>query len=409
MNARDRSREDSRAGCRLSAGSLALSGVAPALLLALALLLVPRPTASSEPEARIAGVWVTRWAFKSAKDVRTLFDDLAGIGINTVFFQVRGAGDAFYRSTYEPWSGILTDTLGKDPGWDPLKVAVTEGHRRNLKVHAWVNVFTAWPVTPTGDPPAATEPVHPYLAHPDWVACDRDGRPMPIKKAETTDNYAFFSPTRRDVQEHVIDVVSEIVGKYRVDGIHFDYARFPDSCYSYDAASRAAYMRALLTDSVSFSEWRRQQLTEFVGELSRRAKAARPGVEVSAAVWQVIASGRTGYYQDGVEWVKRGYADFLVPMIYTTSPGSFYTRLEGYVDSVGADKVVAGIGAYLEEFDASILWTQMGYAQSAGARGICIFNSASALNFGDVLRRGLSDAPSRPGRRGRAGGRPETH
>ena len=334
---------------------------------------------------------MTRWAFKSADDIAVLFDRLADLGVNVVFFQVRGAGDAFYRSSYEPWTSLLTGTLGKDPGWDPLKVAVREGHKRGIEVHAWVNVFTAWQVTDAGDLPPITEPLHPYLAHPDWIACDRNGRPMPIKKTETVDNYAFFSPTRKDVQQHIIEVVSEIVGKYRVDGIHLDYVRFPDSSYSYDAKSRVAYMKATMSEDISFARWRREELTEFVGEISRRVKIVRPQTDLSAAVWQVIEGGRTGYYQDGVEWMRKGYVDFVVPMIYTVTPASFDARLKAYADSVGAAKVVAGIGAYLEGFDEIVLRTEIGYAQAARAKGICVFNSDYALIYADLLRQLVKD------------------
>jgi uncharacterized lipoprotein YddW (UPF0748 family) len=210
---------------------------------------------------------------------------------------------------------------------------------------------------------------------------------MPIRKAEACDNYAFFSPTRRDVQQHIIKVVSEIVGKYRVDGVHLDYVRFPDSSYSYDPKSRVAYMKAAMRDHVSFAQWRREELTAFVGDLRRHVKMVRPEVQLSAAVWQVIEAGRTGYFQDGVEWVRRGCVDFVVPMVYTVAPALFADRIKAYADSVGADRVVAGIGAYLEGFDEGVLRAQVGQAQAVRARGVSIFNSDYALVYGDVLRR----------------------
>ncbi|MFZ1948113.1 MAG: family 10 glycosylhydrolase [bacterium] len=356
-----------------------------AALLAAALLAAWSATVQPEPADQIRAVWVTRWAFKSPDDVKNLFDRLSGLGVNTVFFQVRGAGDAFYRSSHEPWSATLSGSLGRDPGWDPLRVAVREGHRRGLDVHAWVNVFTAWQVTDSGDPPPVTEPLHPLAAHPEWVCRDRTGRPMSLKKSETADNYAFFSPTRADVGRYITQVLSELVGKYNVDGLHLDYVRFPDSSYSYDKESRIAYLKDTVDDEMSFAAWRRERLTEFVGQLGRSVKKVRPEVAVSAAVWQIIDAGRTSYYQDGVEWLRRGYVDFLVPMIYTPSAATFESRLTAYADSVGGANVVAGLGAYMEGFNGETLVAELEAARRVRARGVCIFNSDYALAYADSL------------------------
>jgi uncharacterized lipoprotein YddW (UPF0748 family) len=357
-----------------------------AIALGLALVLVSGSPVAQDTGLTVRAAWVTRWALRSAGDVKTLFARLADLGVNTVFLQVRGAGDAFYRSSYEPWSDLLTGTLGKDPGWDPLKVAVREGHRLGLEVHAWVNVFTAFQTTDSGQPPAITDPLHPMLAHPDWVARNRAGTPMPILKSATADNYAFFSPTKKAVQDHVKHVINEIVGKYRVDGIHLDYVRFPDSSYSYDTESRVAYLKAELREGLSFAQWRRRELGRFVGDVRRSVGMVRPGTAVSAAVWQVIDAGRTTYYQDGVDWMRRGYVDFLVPMIYSVSVASFESRLKAYADSVGGSSVVAGIGAYLEGFDGAALVGELDAATALHAGGIAVFNSDYALAYGDVLR-----------------------
>ena len=353
-----------------------------------------KPESDPAPEGfAVKAVWITRWAFKSPEDVKFLFARLADLGVNTVFFQVRGACDAFYRSSYEPWSDLLTGTLGRDPGWDPLRLAVREAHKQGLELHAWVNVFTAWQVTESGDRPPVTDPGHVLLTHPEWIACDRAREPMPIGKSEARDNYAFLSPTNKDAQRHIKNVVSEIVGKYDVDGVHLDYVRFPDSSYSYDKASRLAYLKATIREEMPFSKWRARQLTDFVADLSRSIKKVRPGTMVSAAVWQVIDGGRTSYYQDGVEWMRKGYVDFLVPMIYTTSASTFEARLKTYADSVGASKVVAGIGAYLDDFDAGTLQAELEKTVEYRARGVCIFNSDYALLYPAVVTDFFSESP----------------
>jgi uncharacterized lipoprotein YddW (UPF0748 family) len=372
-----------------------------AVAICVSMVLLPAISPSDEAGHASTGVraaWVTRWAFKSPEDVRGIFASLADAGINTVFFQVRGACDALYRSSLEPWSDLLTGTLGKDPRWDPLAVALEEGRRRGLEVHAWVNVFTAWPVTDSGTPPPVTNPPHVYRAHPDWLAVDASGRRMSLVRAETRHNYAFLSPTNDGVEDYITAVISDLVGHYEVAGIHFDYVRFPDSSYSYDPGSRAAYRldRLLIEpggDTLSFREWRTRSLDDFVGRLSHAAREARPGIKVSAAVWQKIGDGREVYLQNGPEWTHRGYLDFVVPMIYTPSVEAFAERLGAYTGSVGASRVVAGSGPYLEAFTDSILAGELDAVEAAGALGYAIFNSDFAVRYADVLRAYAAEHP----------------
>jgi uncharacterized lipoprotein YddW (UPF0748 family) len=362
--------------------------------LCLGVALLPRPCPSESERAggfEVRAAWVTRWAFKEPGDVGRLFAGLSEAGVNTVFFQVRGACDALYRSSLEPWSDLLTGRLGGDPGWDPLSTAIQEGHARGMEVHVWMNVFTAWPVSDRGTPPPVSKPLHIFRAHPEWLACDKAGRTMALARDETKDNYAFLSPTNRGVQDHIAAVVEDLAGRYDIDGLHLDYVRFPDSTYSFDADSKAAYrLDAVLTgpghEGPTFHEWRVRRLTDFVGRLAAVARAARPGVKVSAAVWQKIDDGRTTYLQDGLEWKRLGHVDFLVPMIYTPDVETFGRRLRAYTGRAGAAGVVAGLGPYMDAFTDSIVAAELDTARADGVLGYSIFNSDYAMKYGAILR-----------------------
>ena len=84
---------------------------------------------------------------------------------NTLIVQIRGRGDAYYRSRREPRALELKD---QPQNFDPLAVTLTEARRRGLKVHAWVNTsllanLDALP----------TDPKHVYNKHPEWLAVPR--------------------------------------------------------------------------------------------------------------------------------------------------------------------------------------------------------------------------------------------
>ena len=53
------------------------------------------------------GLWVVRTALVSPQAVDQVVDDAAEAGINALFVQVRGRGDAFYRSTLAARSPLL--------------------------------------------------------------------------------------------------------------------------------------------------------------------------------------------------------------------------------------------------------------------------------------------------------------
>lgn len=341
------------------------------------------------PAAReIRGAWVTRWAFKSPEDIRTTFGNLRSAGINTIFFQVRGACTVLYRSELEPWSGVLAGKLGEDPGWDPLEVAVVEAHMRGMAIHAWMNVFPAWPVSDSPKGPRETEPRHVMLEHPEWLAVNRRGEPMPLKRSEASHAYAFLSPTVPAVKEHIRSVVTEIITNYEVDGLHLDYVRFPDSTYSYDEISKSAFRSyaPYAPQGMTYAIWRSLQLTELIGDIKAIVTEARPHAIVSATMRRDYMESKEYFFQEGLDWLLQGYVDLLFPMIYTTNMEAFEKSVREYTLLAGEENVVAGIGAYMDGYNDMALAGQIQVTRSYGLRGVSIFNSDYAVKYGELLK-----------------------
>src|SRR5690606_3386331 len=48
-------------------------------------------------------------------------DKFKSLNVNSIFFQIKAMGDAFYDSPYEPWSAAITGSRGQDPNYDVLK------------------------------------------------------------------------------------------------------------------------------------------------------------------------------------------------------------------------------------------------------------------------------------------------
>lgn len=137
-------------------------------------------------------------------------------GLNAIFVCVFVGGRALYES------GLVATSERVKEGFDPLGYLVPEAHRRGLKVHAW---FVLGMVGEDGDSPILDE-------RPEWALVGPDGK---------TAHWLNF--TRPDVRRFAGDLVLEVVERYGVDGVHFDYTRYPGSEWGFDPYSLSLFSR----------------------------------------------------------------------------------------------------------------------------------------------------------------------
>ena len=317
-------------------------------------------------DGELRGIWVDRWSYSTEDDVREIMAGSASAGFNAVYFQVRGNADAYYVSAHEPWASRLAGSLGEDPGWDPLAVAVESGHALGMQVHAYVNAFPFWAGT---TPPEESTPRHAYLEHPDWLVADSSGEPMALNSS-----YVWMSPGNPEVRQRLADVSRDIAEHYDVDGIHLDLVRYPGSGYSYDAVSRS------LWDGSDYADWQRARVVEAVQGVHDAVD-----VPVTAAVWGIYqdnwgwgtSQGYSDYYQDSYAFLESGASDANMPMIYwpvTATEGDytdFTTLVREFVANRHDRHVYAGINAELSyaEVEACIA-----SARANGAQGVVLFD-----------------------------------
>ncbi len=367
------------------------------------------------PKDELRGVWLSRFEYTkfspthdqdSIKQyISNTIQNAAKTNFNVIFLQIRGNGDAYYTPGLEPWGELLTGTPGKDPGWDPLQFALETAHYYGLELHAWMNTFPIWRGTEL--PSDTILPTPPYLLHPEWLVSDSAGIPTPL-----SDHYVSFSPGIPAVHDYLITLASDIVSRYDIDGIHFDYIRYPegseDSHYSHDSISVSLFNSNEGNPmQLDWEDWQRNQLTIFVSKMYNDLMGINPHLKMSAAV--IGSYHRNGWnaynavYQDSRRWTELGKMDFILPMIYWPRSHESYGFMdlsEEYRTLGTVDRyLIPGIGSYKYNTDeAPFIWSetegQIDDLRRRNFPGMCFFGSGSLNDHWEELAKTRFRYPS---------------
>ena len=300
------------------------------------------------PKHEIRAVWITSaygldWPKSRAntpsgiarqkKELTDLLDLLQKAHFNTVLFQARTRGDVFYRSAIEPYSALLTGKSGKDPGYDPLAFAIEECHKRGMECHAWIVTI------PLGN----TKHVNSLGKNSVW----RQHRNLCLHYK----NEYFLNPGNPKTKEYLWSLVREMVGNYDLDGVHFDYFRYPERATNFpDNTDFRRYGKGR-----SLAQWRRDNLTDLMRYLYQGVKALKPWVKVSTSpvgkfddTSRFSSRGWNAYstvYQDVKAWLKEGIQDQIYPMMYFKNE-QFYPFALDWAENSNQRHVVPGLGIY---------------------------------------------------------------
>jgi len=354
--------------------------------------------------SEIRALWIQRGTLATPAGILAAVDMAKAGNFNTLIVQVRGRGDAFYESRYEPRPPLLA----KQPStFDPLALMLERAHRAGLKVHAWVNVNLISEAEPTSNRK------HIVYLHPEWLMVPRPIAeylshipPRDPQYLRTLSEYArahsdrvegiFLSPIHKGAVEHATKVIGDIVSRYEVDGIHLDYIRYPNDEFDYSAEALEEF-RAEITSRVSGAErrdyaararerplfytemfpqgwqdFRRARLTALLTKIRATVKSRRSRAMLTAAVFPDANDAANRRFQNWGGWLEAGLLDAICPMAYTTDPALFRTQIANVEHLAGTRSVWAGIGAYQLSPSATI--ENIRAARQLGAEGVVLFS-----------------------------------
>lgn len=330
---------------KMNFSSLLKRSALAAVLLAIAALPMSSGVKREVRSVWMATVWALDWPSSTSSttaqknEMVKYLDVLQKNNFNAIYFQVRTMSDAFYKSSYEPWSSYLTGTRGKDPGWDPLAFVVEECHKRGMECHAWVNPYR-------------------FSTGSNWsTAQDQALKSAGMLLAYTKSDgktTTILNPGLESVRKRIVDVCKEIISNYDVDGLVFDDYFYPEgipvtsSAGDYDLWQESGA-------SMTFGDWRRNNVNQMVADVYNMVQQQKPYVRfgispagaacTSAAVAAKHGIDRCpvasdwqydGIFSDPVAWLEAGTIDYISPQLYwktnhKTNPFGPMTKWWSYV------------------------------------------------------------------------------
>ena len=234
--------------------------------------------------------------------IHQILQNVKGLGINTIFVQVRPFGDSFYPSKIYPTSAYVCGKYGGELSYDPFAIILEEAHAIYLSVHAWINPLRAM----------------------------RDGEISVI-----ADNYKikqwyndkrydyivsvsgrwYLNPAYEEVRALISDGAAEIVSNYNIDGVHIDDYFYPTTDEEFDKIAYRSYKQS--GGELSLADFRRENINSLVKELYGAVKSENESVLFGVSPSGVMKNNYNELYADVSLWCEnKGYIDYLCPQLY---------------------------------------------------------------------------------------------
>ena len=266
-------------------------------------------------------------------EIIAILDRAAQLKLNAIILQVRPSADAMYPSTLEPWSEFLTGEQNKapDPWYDPLHFWIEQAHLRGIELHAWFNPYRAKIALAK----SALSHKHISQTHPGVVKQYGD--------------LLWIDPSEPIAAKHTVDVITDVVRRYDIDGIHIDDyfypypikaesgrdVEFPDDANWFNYQKKGG--------TLSRPDWRRQNINHLVETIYRQVHKEKAWVKFGISPFGIgrpdrLPAGILGFsqydklYADVELWMSNGWLDYLAPQLYwpIDQPAQAFKVLHNY-------------------------------------------------------------------------------
>jgi len=280
--------------------------------------------------------------FSSQQSIETLIQFSIQAHIKVLFVQIYRAGDAWFPSQiaddsyFEKYKSILKT--------DPLALLVKQAHAHGIQVHGWLNLMSL----------GSNIHAH-FLKKYGTDILTRNLNEKSKIEDYKIDNQYFLEPGDPRVRDDLSRLVKEILSAYPdLDGIQFDYIRYPDvnPHYGYTKINTQRFKKKFHLENIDeksslWMDWRRQQVTDTLMALVKVVRTMRPKMLISTTGCMPYARAYYEAYQDWPSWLSKGIIDFVTIMDYSTDLQQFERWINALKDKIkDFSKVRIAVGAY---------------------------------------------------------------
>lgn len=284
----------------------------------------------------LRGVWLTNIDSDILFDSQKTKEALVSIkkaGFNTVYPVVWNDGYTLHPSDIMVQTfgeEFRQDTVFRSLELDPLQNVIDHAKPLGLVVIPWFEFGFSSSYQQDGG--------HILAAKPEWAARDKQGNIL------TKNGFEWMNAIHPEVQDFLLDLVTEVLVNYEVAGIQGD-DRLPamPSEGGYSSYTQELYKLQtglMVPDDpkeTKFLDWKADQLSLFAGRLFETVKSYNSDVIVSMAP-SVYPWSKEQYLQDWPQWLADGSLDELIPQNYRWDIESYELTLEELVTSYKAAK-----------------------------------------------------------------------
>jgi uncharacterized lipoprotein YddW (UPF0748 family) len=302
-------------------------GLAIAILLHSAIAVLAQDATSPRPpipDAELRGVWLTNVdsdVLFSYENLDSATQRLHQLNFNTIYPTVWQESYTLYPSAVA--AEVIGQEVFPEPGLqgrDMLAEAVELGHQQNLAVIPWFEFGLM-----------ATANSELVQRHPDWITHRRDGNEIFM---QGDFERVWLNPAHPEVRQFLLDLVTEVVTNYDVDGIQFDdhFGMPVDMGYDdytiqlYQQEHGGALPPTDPTDPL-WMTWRARQITTLMVELFFAVKNQNPDCIFSLSP-NPGEFAYENYLQDWFTWERLGFIEELIVQVYRLDMERFLFELD---------------------------------------------------------------------------------
>ena len=249
---------------------------------------------------------------ESKNNIINMLDNIKSLGFNWIILHVRSHSDAIYKSDIFPWSANVSKEEGLDPGYDVLQFFIDEAHKREIKLHAWINPYR---IRSFVDKTTilAENPAFGMLDSRDVSVIEGKG--------------IWYNPASVKVRSLIVNGIKELVKNYDIDGVHFDDYFYPDQVI--DMKEYEEYKNN--GGELSLSDYRLNNVSILIKEVYSAIKEINQKVLFGIAPEGNIDNNYNSNYIDTRMLLSNeGYIDYIMPQIYY----GFFNEAKPFIDTV---------------------------------------------------------------------------